>query len=150
MNAPVVPLCSTAAHPEDLPGVQQLLTGANLPIEGIETQFPMAYVVHRHGDAVVGVAGLERHGTAGLLRSVAVLPSHRGTGMGRELVGNRLRRARELGLLEVFLLTTTAAPYFARFGFARVERASAPVVLLESLEFTTLCPSSAACMVWRG
>jgi len=138
-----------AAELDDSPGVQQLLGAAGLPIAGVDSQFPQAYVVCRQGEAVVGVAGLERYGTVGLLRSVAVLPSHRGAGMGRALVGNRLGYASDLGLREVFLLTTTAPAYFVRFGFGLVERASAPPALLESPEFTAICPSSAACLAWR-
>jgi protein-tyrosine-phosphatase/N-acetylglutamate synthase-like GNAT family acetyltransferase len=138
-----------AARPEDLLGIQRLLTAANLPIAGLETQFPVAYVVYRQGETVIGVAGLERHGTAGLLRSVAVLASHRGTGIGSALVGNRLRYASDLGLREVFLLTTTASTYFGRFGFTVAERASAPAAMQESPEFAGVCPASAACLVWR-
>jgi amino-acid N-acetyltransferase len=132
-----------------LPGIQRLLVAAQLPVAGIEAQFPDAYVVCRRGEAVVGMAGLERYGATGLLRSVAVLPSHQGAGLGRELVENRLRYASGLGLGEVFLLTTSAPAYFARFGFVRAERASAPAPLLQSLEFASVCPSSAACLVRR-
>lgn len=136
-------------HAADLPRIRQVLVAVALPLAGVETQFPDAYVVYRRGEAVVGVAGLERYGATGLLRSVAVLPSHQGAGLGRELVENRLRYARDLGLRDVFLLTTSAPTYFSRFGFVPAERASAPAPLQESLEFSSICPSSAACLVRR-
>ena len=134
---------------DDLPSMRQLLTLVSLPLASLEAQFPDAFVVCRGGGGIVGMAGLERHGSAGLLRSVAVLPSQRGTGVGRQLVHNRLQHARELGLRDVFLLTTTASGYFSRFGFTLTERASAPALLLESPEFAGVCPSSAACFVWH-
>jgi amino-acid N-acetyltransferase len=46
----------------------------------------------------------------------------------------------------VYLLTTTAAPLFRRFGFVSADRASAPSALSASPEFAALCPSSATCM----
>jgi N-acetylglutamate synthase-like GNAT family acetyltransferase len=149
MSACEAPLATAVPQADDLPGIRQLLTTSNLPLAGIEMQFPDAYVVCRRGEAVVGMAGLERYASAGLLRSVAVLPSHRGTGMARELVENRLRYAIDLGLREVFLLTITAPTYFMRFGFIQAERSAAPAPLLESPEFAGICPSSAACLVWR-
>jgi amino-acid N-acetyltransferase len=150
VNVHEIARCLGAARPDELPDIQQLLTAAELPIAGIEAQFPDAYIVCRRGVTVIGVAGLERYGTAGLLRSVAVLAAHRGTGIGRALVGDRLRDASGRGVREVFLLTTSAPSYFMGFGFTPVERASAPAALRESPEFTGICPSSAACLVWRG
>ena len=46
----------------------------------------------------------------------------------------------------MWLLTTTAAPFFARLGFATMERASAPQALQASREFAAACPAGATCM----
>jgi len=51
-----------------------------------------------------------------------------------------------LGAEAVWLLTTTAADYFAAFGFVPVERAAVPEPIRESAEFASLCPASAAVM----
>jgi amino-acid N-acetyltransferase len=80
------------------------------------------------------------------LRSVAVAPGERGRGTGIALVGDRLAAAQTAGLASVYLLTTTAAPLFRRFGFADADRASAPGALAASPEFAALCPSTATCM----
>jgi prepilin-type N-terminal cleavage/methylation domain-containing protein len=53
----------------------------------------------------------------------------------------RARRARA-----VYLLTDTAAEFFARLGFRRIPRAEAEPAVGTSVEFTTLCPASATCM----
>jgi N-acetylglutamate synthase-like GNAT family acetyltransferase len=133
----------------DLEPVQQLLRAADLPIAGLGAQFPEAYVVARQAGEIVGVAGLERHGDVGLLRSVAVAPVQRSTGLGRRLVRDRLARASEAQLRAVYLLTTTAATYFARLDFVAAERAAVPSSLAASEEFARACPASATCLVWR-
>jgi arsenate reductase len=130
----------------ELGAIEALIRASELPAEVVRDGFPEAYVVGRRGGEVVGVAALETHDGAGLLRSVAVAPGERGRGTGIALVGDRLATARANGLASVYLLTTTAARLFRRFGFADANRASAPAALAGSPEFAALCPSSATCM----
>lgn len=135
------------ARADDLPEVTRLVREADLPTAGIDDAFPGGYSVLRRGRAIVGVAGLERHGDVGLLRSVAVTDSERGKGLGRRLVEERLGAARTLGLRAVYLLTTTAADFFRGLGFVETARDSVPEALQASPEFAAVCPSTAACMV---
>lgn len=128
--------------------VRGLLATVALPLDGLSDQFPSAYVVARERGVLVGVAGLESYGDVGLLRSVAVAEALRSRGVGRRLVENRLDSARARRLSRVFLLTTTAVPYFERLGFSRAERALAPAALSTSPEFAFACPASAACLVF--
>jgi amino-acid N-acetyltransferase len=137
------------AGTEDVDAVRRLLAEAHLPPAGFLDQFPGAYAVARCGGELAGVAGLEVYGTAGLLRSVAVLSSLRGRGTGRLLVADRLTAARAGGLDAVFLLTTSAADYFESLGFSRGPREEAPAALAASPEFAGACPASATCMVLR-
>jgi protein-tyrosine-phosphatase/N-acetylglutamate synthase-like GNAT family acetyltransferase len=130
----------------ELSTIEALIRASALPAEVLRDHFPEAYVVARRGSEVVGVAALEVHDRVGLLRSVAVAPGERGRGTGIALVGDRLATAGSSGLAGVYLLTTTAAPLFRRFGFADADRASAPAALASSPEFAALCPSSATCM----
>jgi len=131
----------------ELGAIDALIRASALPAEVVGDGFPEAYVVARRGGGVVGVAALEAHDRAGLLRSVAVAPTERGRGTGIALVSDRLAAAAANGLANVYLLTTTAAPLFRRFGFASADRASAPAALSASPEFAALCPSSATCML---
>ena len=103
------------------------------------------YVAEDHG-RVVGAVGLEAYGRAALLRSAVVEPAGRGTGVGQALVRRALEHARERGMCEVYLLTTTAEGYFPRFGFARIGREQVPGAVLESVEFREACPASAVVM----
>lgn len=133
------------ARDEDLDELRALAASAELPVEGVADQFPAAYVVACRGDQIVGAAGLEVHGTAGVLRSVVVAPSERGTGLGIALTADRLVAARERGLGAVYLLTTTAGDFYDRFGFRPFPRADVPEAVARCPEFASICPSSAAC-----
>jgi len=130
----------------ELAAIEALARGSGLPTEVVRDHFPEAYVVARRDGAVVGVAALEAHDATGLLRTVAVASAERGRGTGLALIADRLAMAGASGLESVYLLTTTAAPLFRRFGFIDAERAGAPAALAASPEFAALCPASATCM----
>jgi len=133
----------------DMDAVRRLLVEAELPTAGLLDQFPSAYALAWHSGEVVGVAGLETYGTAGLLRSVVVAPARRHGGTGRALVTDRLAVARLRGLGAVYLLTTTAADYFRRLGFSTARREEVPAELGASPEVSSACPASATCLVVR-
>jgi amino-acid N-acetyltransferase len=128
----------------DLAAVESILEGAGLPPDGLEDQFPAAYAVAELEGAIIGAAGLERYGEAGLLRSVVVRDAWRGRGVGEALVRERLRLAASAGVTRVYALTTTAAGYFPRLGFAPADRAAAPASIKASPQFASICPASAA------
>jgi amino-acid N-acetyltransferase len=135
-----------SATSDDLPAVSRLLEEAQLPLDGLEEQWGPGYAVAVNGGNMVGAAGIERYGRFGLLRSVVTAPGARGRGIADSLVRNRLAWAGTEGLEGVFLLTTTAAGYFPRLGFERVERDSLPIEIRESREFASVCPGSAVAM----
>ena len=108
------------AGAEDRPAIEALLRAAGLPLDGYDdTSFALA----RLAGELVGVAGIERHGEHGLLRSVAVAPDHRGKHLAEALVADRVGWAHADGARTVSLLTTGADRYFERLGFTRIERA---------------------------
>ena len=129
----------------DLPAIRTLLAGLALPAEDVGGP-AQAFLVAREGGALAGCVGLERCGEDALLRSLAVVPRLQGAGLGRALHAQALEAARAQGLRALYLLTTTAAPFFERAGFVRVDRASAPAPIAASPEFSALCPASAVCM----
>ena len=128
------------------PGVDRLLAACDL--HGAATtasaSLELAGVVEA-GEPIAAV-GLEIHGQAGLLRSLAVAPSARGRGLAARLVGHAEERARARGVSSLFLLTETAAPLFERLGYAAVPRSTAPAALRATAQFATLCPAGATCM----
>lgn len=134
-----------AATAADLPSVLALLRARELPVDGIGPPLT-GFVVADLDGQVVGVAGLEAYGAAGLLRSVAVRADGQGGGTGRRLVARVLTDARETGMRDVYLLTTTAAGYFPRLGFRPVPRSTVPRAVRDSVEFREACPASAVAM----
>ncbi len=130
------------AKEQDRPAIQALLRASKLPDD--MGWFPAQALV---ADDLSGVAGYEIHGDSGLLRSVAVAPAARRHGLAGQLVAAVLPR---LEGRDVYLLTETAADYFPRFGFARVERATAPEAIRISPQFSALCPASAILMHRRA
>jgi N-acetylglutamate synthase-like GNAT family acetyltransferase/protein-tyrosine-phosphatase len=133
------------AAPDDLAAIRALLRQLHLPAEdvGLPNQ---AFLAARAGGELVGCVALERYGSDGLLRSLAVVPRMQATGLGRRLYAEVVAEARRAGVTSLHLLTTTAAPFFAKVGFEHIDRALVPATLAGSPEFKTLCPASAVCM----
>jgi arsenate reductase len=134
------------ATADDLDAIRSLLDAAGLPTADLAPGTRVEFRVARSGERVVAAIGLERHGTAGLLRSLVVAPEHRGTGVGGALVDALERDACASGVRELWLLTQTAERFFAARGWRPAERAAAPASIRESAEFSALCPASAACL----
>ncbi|MEK6609440.1 MAG: arsenic resistance N-acetyltransferase ArsN2 [Gemmatimonadota bacterium] len=135
------------ATPADAPAVTGLLADAKLPTADLTPERMAGFLLVRNGARLDGVVALEEYGTSGLLRSLAVAPATRGTGLGKHLVAALEDRARGRGIAELWLLTTTAADFFAQAGYRVADRAGAPSTVQKSAEFTNLCPSTAVCMV---
>lgn len=137
-----------AARPDDLSELLRLLEVAGLPASDLSASHIATFRVGPDGAGrLLGGVGLELAGQAALLRSLVVAPEARGTGLGHALVESALEMARERGVVEVWLLTTTADRFFERLGWRRVERATAPAGIRATAEFSTICPSSSVCMV---
>lgn len=134
-----------AASAQDLAGVRALLEGSGLPTADLASARPEFAVIRQDG-RVVAAGALQHFGAVALLRSVVVAPECRGGGLGGGVLSELERRAQAAGMTQLILLTQTAEEFFARRGFSRIERSSAPRDLQASEEFRSLCPSSAICM----
>jgi amino-acid N-acetyltransferase len=133
------------ATPADVTAILELARRGQLLDAGIAECID-GFVVAERAGCIIGTAGLERHGADGLLRTVAVAVESRDDGVGRVLVEAAMRRAGELELDSVYLLTTTARDFFGRLGFEAIPRGAAPLPIRESWEFAAGCPSSAVLM----
>ena len=131
--------------PEDLNAVLTLFAGVSLPQNGVPEHF-QHFLVAQEGDQLIGVIGVEPYGVSALLRSLAVALAYRGQGLGRVLVERLLHEARAQGVEQVFLLTETAAEFFAKFGFRGIAREETDGAVQQSVEFQTACCQSALCM----
>ena len=129
----------------ELPELVELLQHSNLPVAGAKDHLSN-YLVATSEGRIVGMVGLEVYGDVGLLRSLAVAPIAKGTGVGAGLVRAILKKAEQQKLEAVYLLTTTAEGYFPRFGFERIARGDLDKRLAESEELRGACPATAVCM----
>jgi amino-acid N-acetyltransferase len=135
------------AQSSDLAGIRWLLSSEDLPIEDLTEQSIKHFLVIRDGVGVIGAVGLERHGGEVLLRSLVVAWDHRKRGFGIALADAAQSLATKLGASAIYLLTTTAAEFFAARGFRIVARDEVPAAIRATTEFATLCPSTATVMV---
>lgn len=128
----------------------QLLAACALPISDMDSCVALRLFSAYEGAALAGVVGLEMHGRLALLRSLAVAPGRRGTGLGKRLVAYAEKHAAEDGIESLYLLTTTAAPFFEKLGYETASRADAPPAIRATAQFSGLCPDSSSFMVKRS
>jgi amino-acid N-acetyltransferase len=121
-----------------------LLKKNNLPTEDI-SEATSLFVVEED-NSVIGTIALEYAGPEGLLRSLAVAEEHRQNGVGGELVSFIEAYGKRQGIKNLYLLTTTAEKFFAKRGYAVVERSSVSPFIQNSSEFASVCPSTAVVM----
>ena len=126
--------------------IQSLLKQAQLPYEDLaaatQSQFwglgaPQYYAV----------IGLEQYDDLGLLRSLAVAESYRCQGLGQQLVTWVEQEAQQVGLKQLYLLTTSATAFFKALGYESLERNDLPPALYSSSQVQGVCPASAHILV---
>jgi amino-acid N-acetyltransferase len=126
---------------------RDLLAAADLPIADLSDEQLKEFFFCGPGAAPSALVGLEIYGTAALLRSLVVDSSLRSTGLGSALVRRAELHAAERGVRALYLLTTTAEPFFERLGYRRVDRRDAPLSIQSTREFADLCPASSTFMI---
>lgn len=134
------------ARPEDLASVRALLAQANLPFDDVDAALLADIQLARGTEGLLGIVGLQHAGDAALLRSLAVAPQARRLGLGAVLVDAAETSAAARGVATVYLLTTSAADWFAARGYVRVERGTVPPGIRATTQFSGLCPASSTCM----
>ena len=123
-----------------------LLENAGLPTEGLSVENGPVYLLKEKERAIGGIALEICRPDGGLLRSLVVDASRQGKGQGQALVETLVQRATQDSLSALYLLTETAAPFFAKLGFETIDRSIVPQTLQQTDEFTSICPSSATVM----
>lgn len=125
---------------------EALLLSAGLPVSDLRATRSLELFGLRADGRLVGVVGVERYGELALLRSLAVDPAYRDSGYGQALVRHAERWATQHGVTTFYLLTTTAADFFARLGYEVTPRAEAPATIAATSQFSGLCPASSTMM----
>lgn len=133
----------------DIERTTSLLTASGLPTEDLNGIPQLDIWLLEVEGSVIGTIALERYGSEGLLRSMAVAPEYRKRGLARLLVARLEKDAHADGVHTVVLLTQTAESFFKGLGYSVTDRAEIGPAVKQSAEFRTLCPASARCMSRR-
>jgi amino-acid N-acetyltransferase len=136
---------ASSSHLKD---VEELLELTELPIDGVSLHIDDFFVAKTEGyqkniSSIVGCVGLEIYGEDAVLRSLAVHPEYQGKGIGKTLILKITEYAKKKSVKMLYLLTTTAEDYFPVHGFQFTSRDDIPQTILNSPEFSSICPSSA-------
>ena len=132
----------------DFSEVCNLLELQNLPTADLPTSLAH-FLVEEMDGRIVGSIGLELYGTAALLRSMAVSPSHRNKGIASKLVSQLIIAAGEKRVRSIYLITNTAELYFKKRGFVQISKDEVENEVLASGEFNGLCPASSTVMMMQ-
>ena len=145
-SGPVPELSGSAVDETLMPLLAEALAAEGLPTEDLDGEARRFFAFRDRAGTLVGFAGMELLGANALLRSLIVLPPAREARHGTAIVGWIAAEAARRGVRTLFLLTTTAAPFFEKLGFRRIGRDEAPPAVAATAEFGRLCPSSAVFM----
>jgi amino-acid N-acetyltransferase len=135
-----------SAAPQDLESLKALLRSCESPADDISAAHLENFFVIKDGSQILGSIGLEKSGDFGLLRSLALMQSLRGQGLGIQLVEQIEGYARSQQIAMLYVLTTTADQKFAHLKYKKIPRQSAPSPLQETAEIRIICPASAVYM----
>jgi amino-acid N-acetyltransferase len=141
-------LTSITARPSRA-AVAALLDASDLPSADLTDAHMEHFFFCGPAAAPTALVGVELCGASALLRSLVVRPEHRSAGLGAELVEHAEAYARAGGARALYLLTTTAEPFFARLGYTIADRARAPREIAATREFADICPASSVFMAKR-
>lgn len=130
---------------DTLPVFVGMLNKEHLCTEDIDLQVHLYFGIIEK-DVLIGGYGLEIYETEALLRSVVLANDKRGLGFGKHIMDHVNKIANQHHIQRMYLLTTTAADYFERFGFEKIDRQNVPRQIGNTVEFRTFCPDSATCM----
>lgn len=122
-----------------------ILKQHNLPYSDLSLHQQLLFEF-KTDEIFVGTGGLEIYDQLALLRSVSINHDWRGRNLGTEVVRQMQMVAKSKGVSTLFLLTTSAEPFFRKLGFEMTPRENVPDAIRATKEFTGICPSSAIVM----
>lgn len=138
------PLLIRAGPPRS--SASALLESQGLPVSDL-TDAHLGHFFYAGDDgSPTGLVGLEIYESVALLRSLVVAESVRSQGLGTALAHHAEQFAASHNIRSIYLLTTTAEPFFNRLGYRRLDRAQAPTSIARTPEFSQLCPATSAFM----
>jgi len=129
---------------KEMPLIQSLLETNNLPVSDLNDD--ITFFVEKANNSIIATGGIESAGNDAIIRSIAVDNAYKGKGFGSKITRQLLKYAKETGMKDIYLLTTTAENYFPRYGFKKIDRQAVPVDVKNSSQYKDVCPESAVVM----
>ncbi len=109
------------AETDDLRLLQRLMERVELPTEHLADHLD-EYIVLRGRHGLAGAIGLERHGHAGLLKDLVVVPERRGEGLSWLLAEAAVKDAARRGITELYMFGIPETMRTGKnLGFSAVE-----------------------------
>ena len=130
-----LPVTLSGVRAGEGPAVEEVIAACGLHTEDITARVLRNTIVARKGSRIIGTVALETAGSCALLRSLAVREKYRRQGVASQLLAAIEKSARQMGIQTLYLLTLTAADFFANRGFKGTERADAPADIRDTAEF---------------
>ena len=130
---------------EEIYSIKSLLVSVELPDSDLNKALIQFFGI-KESNYLIATGALEIYDINAILRSVAVLPAYQNSGIGKQMSCFLEKKAIELGIVNLFLLTTTAEKFFRRLNYRIIPRELCPEEIKASTQFTEICPSSASCM----
>jgi len=129
----------------DIQSIRELICSSGLPSSDVDGKAQKMFVAE-FDQKIVAVGGIEIHGGIALVRSIAVAPEYRKSGIASNIYQLLEQYARSSEVEGLYLITESAMEYFQKFGFTELERETAPCLIKQTSQFSELCPSSATVM----
>jgi len=135
-----------AVAPDDA-GFIGALAAEKLLVSGLSGANCANFAFVSKAGAPVAYAGYTVFDKIALLRSVVVLPAHRGLRVGGRLTAALISQLQGMGISHIFLLTEGAEFFFATLGFTALERNQAPEPIAGTDQFVRHCSDEAVFMM---
>lgn len=109
---------------DDVEALTAFLSEVDLTLSGLDAPTVRLWVERDDAGSIVGSTGYEisSDGRHALIRSVAVITSHRSRGRGSELAKFALERATEEGATKAWLFSRRSGPFWQSLGFEPANR----------------------------
>jgi amino-acid N-acetyltransferase len=127
---------------------QSLLQSANLPSHDLDFNKHLLIGFY-DGITPIATGGLEIYSKYALLRSLSVKFGVRGQSLGSTITEQLIDHAKAKNISAIYLLTETAHAFFLKRGFKDVAREDVPEEIKSTSEFSQVCSTTAACMVFK-
>ena len=104
--------------------IKEILVSNGLPIDDLKTAPIQSFGIVGN-DTLKGIGALEIYGHVAILRSLAVPKEFQGLGSGKALVSTLEKITKNLGIKQLYLLTTTAPHFLKNWDIPKLQDISA-------------------------